>query len=154
MSLSSSNRSGTPLRSTRGALVLAALLLAATPAAADDAEAIFARALNYTVEVRTSVPLGFIEDEQGVSTGAGFVVDKARGWIMTNAHVTSYSPARLEVAFGQGRFVPARRIWVDPFLDLAVLQAGLPPGRDITEPELECGELPGTGHPVGAFGHP
>lgn len=67
-------------------------LLAAGSAVGDDAEGIFEHALNYTVQVRTSVPLAFINDDQGVSSGAGFVVDKKRGWIMTNAHVASYSP--------------------------------------------------------------
>lgn len=137
------------------ALVLLVLGLAwAPPAAADEAERIFEQAFRYTVEVRTSVPVAFIEDDQGVSTGAGFVVDRARGWIMTNAHVASYSPARVEVAFGLGRFVPAERIWVDPFLDLAVLRVGKLPQDKVGEAELACGELPGVGHPVGAFGHP
>jgi serine protease Do len=131
-----------------------AFLLTAGHAIADDAEGIFERAFDYTVQVRTSVQLGFIEDDQGVATGAGFVVDKARGWIMTNAHVSSYSPARVEVAFGLGRFAPAERVYVDPFLDLAILQARPPLGDEVREAELECGAIPGTGHPVGAFGHP
>jgi serine protease Do len=129
-------------------------LLAAGPAAADDAEGIFENALNYTVQVRTSVSLAFIDDDQGVGSGAGFVVDKKRGWIMTNAHVASYSPARVEIAYGLGRFSPVERIWVDPFLDLAVLQADTPLGEGVGEASLECGKSPGTGHPVGAFGHP
>lgn len=129
-------------------------LVGAGEAFSDDAEGIFERAIAYTVEVRTSVPLAFIQDEQGVSTGAGFVVDRTRGWVMTNAHVASYSPARVEVAFGLGRFVRAERIWVDPFLDLAVLQVRGSPRGEIGEARLECGDLPGTGHPVGAFGHP
>jgi serine protease Do len=140
------------LASLAAGLVLG--LVGAGEASSDDAEGIFERAVAYTVEVRTSVPLAFIEDDQGVSTGAGFVVDKTRGWIMTNAHVASYSPARVEVAFGLGRFVRAERIWVDPFLDLAVLQVRGSPHGEIGEARLECGDLPGTGHPVGAFGHP
>jgi len=60
----------------------------------------------------------------------------------------------VEVAFGLGHFVPAERIWVDPFLDLAVMQTDQPLDDDVREASLECGELPGTGHPVGAFGHP
>lgn len=133
---------------------LAVLLLLAGPAHADNAEGIFEKATAYTVRVRTSVPLAFIEDEQGVFAGAGFVVDLARGWIMTNAHVASYSPARIEVAFGPGRFVPAERIYVDPFIDLAILQTAKPPRAGVGEASLDCGNTPGTGHPVGAFGHP
>lgn len=137
-----------------GCAGLAVLLLVTGHALADDAEAIFQKAMSYTVQIRTSVPLAFIEDDQGVFAGAGFVVDRARGWIMTNAHVASYSPARVEVAFGLGRFVPAERLYVDPFIDLAILQTAKPPRADVGEAVLECGGTPGTGHPVGAFGHP
>jgi len=139
-----------------GSLVagLVLCLVGAGQASSDDAEGIFERAFAYTVQVRTSVQLGFIEDDQGVTTGAGFVVDRSRGWIMTNAHVASYSPARVEVAFGLGRFAPAERVYVDPFLDLAILQAKRPLRDDVREAGIECSELPGTGHPVGAFGHP
>jgi serine protease Do len=136
------------------AVGLALALASINTATADDAEGIFEQAFAYTVQVRTSVPLAFIQDDQGVSSGAGFVVDKARGWIMTNAHVTSYSPARVEVAFGLGRFRPAKRIWVDPFLDLAVLEVSNPIRDKIGEARLDCRALPGIGHPVGAFGHP
>jgi serine protease Do len=130
------------------------LLLVTGAAAADDAEGIFEKAVAYTVQVRTSIQLGFIEDDQGVATGAGFVVDKERGWIMTNAHVASYSRARVEVAFGLDRFAPAQRIYVDPFIDLAILQAATPLPDSVGEAVLACGQSPGTGHPVGAFGHP
>jgi serine protease Do len=133
---------------------LALCLLATGAALADDAEAIFAKAFAYTVQVRTSIQLGFVEDEQGVSAGAGFVVDRARGWVMTNAHVASYSPARIEVAFGLGRFGPAERLYVDPFIDLAILEVAGPLPEGVGEARLECGAVPGTGHPVGAFGHP
>ena len=32
-------------------------------------------------------------------SGAGFLVDKERGWIVTNAHVASYSSAKITVSF-------------------------------------------------------
>jgi S1-C subfamily serine protease len=51
--------------------------------------------------------------------------------------------------------VPARRIWLDPYLDLALIEVG---DRKflagMTAAPLECAELPTVGHPVGAFGHP
>jgi S1-C subfamily serine protease len=61
----------------------------------------------------------------------------------------------VEVAlFGQD-FAEAAKVYVDPFLDLAIIRA--PEGVDtqrITAPRLECDRIPQVGHPVGAFGHP
>jgi serine protease Do len=144
----------TPIARRMSLLLAVPLLIHSTAAVADDAEAVFAAARAYTVQVRTSIPLGFVEDDQGVGTGAGFIVDRARGWIMTNAHVASHSPARVEVAFGTGRFVPAERLYVDPFLDIAIIRPLRPLPTEAGEASLDCGAPPGTGHPVGAFGHP
>jgi S1-C subfamily serine protease len=61
----------------------------------------------------------------------------------------------VEVAFHGGEFVEARKVYVDPFLDLAIVRA--PDEVDtkgIAEPRLDCGALPPVGHAVGAFGHP
>jgi hypothetical protein len=51
--------------------------------------------------------------------------------------------------------VAARRIYVDPHLDLAVI--AYDPGRlprKTSTPTLDCDAIPPVGHPVGAFGHP
>ena len=51
------------------------------------------------------------------------MVDANRGWVLTNAHVASHSPAQLTVAFvDQSRAIPAKRLCVDPHLDLTVAQ--------------------------------
>lgn len=134
-------------------LCLAALAL---PAQGDpDQEVIFAEAGRYTVKIRTYVDYAFIEDSGGSFTGSGFVVDRERGWILTNAHVASWSPSLVEVAFRGGRYVEARKHFVDSHLDLAIL--AVPPARIPAEtpvPDLECGDTPAVGHSVGAFGHP
>ncbi|MBK7135420.1 MAG: hypothetical protein IPH73_04080 [Rhodocyclales bacterium] len=86
----------------RALLILAALAGTATPFttfAQDDSEGIFRKAQSYTVRVKTSVPVPFSGDNRSTLLGAGFVVDAGRGWIMTNAHVVSRSPARVQVAF-------------------------------------------------------
>ena len=62
-------------------------------------EKVFNDAIKYTVEIRTKIKIPFIEDENGVFYGAGFLIDKKRGWILTNAHVASYSPSEIRVAF-------------------------------------------------------
>lgn len=136
-----------------GAVVGGALSLCVPLAGAN--EDAFKTALNYTVQVRATVPVPFDGDRKGSGLGAGFVVDAARGWIMTNAHVVGRSPSRVEVAFHGQDFAEAAKIYVDPFLDLAIVRvADRNLTKDIQAPRLECGSLPHVGHPVGAFGHP
>ena len=129
--------------------------IAPTAAAADTSEVVFKNALNYTVQIRATLPVPFDGDRKGSGLGAGFLVDAGRGWIMTNAHVVGRSPSRIEVAFHGQEFSEAQKVYVDPFLDLAIIR--VPEGIDtkgIAEPQLECGTMPPVGHAVGAFGHP
>lgn len=134
---------------------LSLLLLAAAAAAETTAEDAFRNARAWTVQIRTSVHQAFAEDEQGSFMGAGLVVDAARGWVLTNAHVASHSYSQIALAFEDGRALPAERVYVDPYLDLAIVAydpqrvAVRPP-----QPTLECDVMPAVGHPVGAFGHP
>ncbi|HEX7373512.1 MAG TPA: trypsin-like peptidase domain-containing protein [Steroidobacteraceae bacterium] len=133
-----------------------ALTLLATAAHAEStAEDAFRAARGWTVQIRTSVQEAFAEDEQGSFEGAGIVVDAARGWVLTNAHVASHSYSEMMLAFEDGKAMPATRVYVDPFLDLAVVAYD---PRHLTkqpaEPALECSQIPAVGHPVGAFGHP
>ncbi len=133
-------------------LILMAVSFAAI--AQDNSEDIFRKAQAYTVRVKTSVPVPFSGDSRGTLIGAGFVVDAGRGWIMTNAHVVSRSPATVQVAFHGREFGPARKVFVDPFLDLAIIEARPEAGRTFAAAELECRNQPAMGHPVGAYGHP
>jgi serine protease Do len=74
---------------------------------------------------------------------------------MTNAHVVGRSPSRVEVAFHGQEFTEAEKVYVDPFLDLAIIR--VPERVDIraiVPPRLECDSIPSVGHAVGAFGHP
>ena len=46
----------------------------------------------YSVKLRVSVEKPFIEDKKvGLRLGSGFLVDKKKGLIITNAHVTGSS---------------------------------------------------------------
>jgi len=100
-------------------VVLAGVLaLASVPAQAEsDAEAAFRAAKAWTVRIQVERTVSFVEDEPGAFQGAGFVVDAARGWILTNAHVAGRSPTSLKVAFEGGKLIPAERVYVDPYLD-------------------------------------
>jgi S1-C subfamily serine protease len=134
---------------------LALLLLAQVAVAESTAEDAFRAARGWTVQIRTSVNEAFAEDEQGSFEGAGIVVDATRGWVLTNAHVASHSYSQIALAFEDGKALPAERVYVDPFLDLAII--AYDPGRLAqrpAEPALECTTIPAVGHPVGAFGHP
>jgi serine protease Do len=145
--------------SFRHLLVLSSLAISAglvpVRSSAESTEDIFGRAVLYAVQVKTAVPVPFEGEEQGTWSGAGFVVDRQRGWIMTNAHVVSRSPATVEVGFKGRDFVDVRKVYVDPYLDIAVVaidNSRIPP--DTVDPEFDCGDLPRVGHAVGAFGHP
>jgi len=118
-----------------------------------DAEAAFREAREYTVRLRTRIENPFIEDEQGSFEGAGFLVDPKRGWIVTNAHVVGQSPSEVSLAFADEPFRPARKLYVDTFADIAVLEVdGVPPGRRAAvlgdSRDVQIGEA------VGVFGHP
>jgi serine protease Do len=135
--------------------LLAPFCLAPVRAFADPTEDTFGRAALYTVQIKTAVPVPFEGEEQGAWTGAGFLVDRQRGWIMTNAHVASRSPSTMEVGFKDRDYIDAHKVYVDPYLDLAIIAIDnslIPPASVL--PELDCGDLPRVGHPVGAFGHP
>jgi S1-C subfamily serine protease len=137
-----------------GSLALLALLVSTSaPAGEPDAEKVFREARGYTVRIRTQVTTPFITDTRGSFEGAGFLVDAARGWILTNAHVVAQSPSEVQVAFADEDFQAARKVYVDCFADVAVLAVGqVGPGRKIAKLNV-TGEV-SIGEPVGAFGHP
>jgi len=145
-----------------GAMVAVAVItthsaaIAATKTKADSevgAESAFRAARAYTVRIQTRITTPFAEDEQGSFEGAGFLVDAQRRWIVTNAHVVGRSPSDVEIAFANEPFQPARKIYVDSFADVAVLEVdSLPQGR--TAPVLDCSEEARIGEAVGVFGHP
>jgi len=119
------------------------------------AQRLFAEATRYTVRIRVAVETPFIGDGRGISTGAGFLVDRNRGWIVTNAHVAKRSPARVEIAFKDRPYVMARRHYVDPHLDVAIVaieRSDVPEEARVAE--LGCEDPLPSGRSVGAFGHP
>jgi S1-C subfamily serine protease len=118
------------------------------------AEAIFASARDWTVEIEGDVVAPFAEDSSGPGTGTGFLVDAARGWVLTNAHVAGHSPAELSVTFADGQKFDAQAVYVDPHVDMAVLAVSPKAVGTRHAAPLYCGASPGAGHPVGVLGHP
>ncbi len=116
---------------------------------------VFKSASLYTVKVRTRIPLPFILDEQGIYNGSGFLVDKKRAWIVTVAHTASRSPSEIKIKFSRGKYLKAKKVYVDPLLDLAILAlnpSDLPKKSRVAK--LNCTNIPSTGLPVAAFGYP
>jgi S1-C subfamily serine protease len=135
-------------------ILLFLTVLLTHPAFATD-EDIFKDALAYTVKIKTRVDTPFLGDERGAFMAAGFLVDVKRRWVMTNAHVVARSPSYVSVAFQKGGFHKAEKLYVDPYLDMALLKLpenSLPQG--IQQASLVCDDIPAVGHPVGALGHP
>jgi len=132
------------------------LLFGASPAAADSAaQRSFAEATRYTVKIEASTEFSFIERDSGAWSGAGFLVDRARRWVLTNAHVAGYVDTTLQASFKGQPNSGARALFVDNLLDLAVIE--LEPGavpQEATEARLACAKVPAVGADLGAFGHP
>lgn len=134
---------------------LPVLFVLASPAYGQNGEEAYRSAAQWTVQVRTSVSEPFIQDEEGTWFGAGLLVDSRRGWILTNAHVAGRSYGKISIAFEDGKAIPARRVYVDPYIDVAVLAYDTQRVAQRTQtPTLDCTSMPPVGHPVGAFGHP
>ncbi len=136
-------------------LSMALLIPAHSSARAPTADQVLEQANHYTVKIKRVSNIGFNEDEGGSAHATGFLIDKARGWILTNAHVASRSPATLSVSFKGGKYTPARRVFVDRFTDVAVLEIEpqtVP--EEAIAAEMECHLPPRVGTSVAIFGHP
>jgi len=110
---------------------------------------------SFTVQISAAVEYPFGAENKGTSKGAGFLIDRERGWIMTNAHVARRAPAKIRVNFKGLTSTIVERIYIDTHLDLAILKidiAKIPHAALVAQ--LDCGDEPHAGRPVIAFGHP
>ena len=112
-------------------------------------------ASKFTVRIRTSIEYSFAEDDAGTSHGAGFLVDIDNRYLVTNAHVAGRGNANIEIAFKGYEYEPAEAIYVDPLLDLAVLQIKneVLPDEAIAA-VMDCSDRYLNGIAVAAYGHP
>ena len=118
-------------------------------------ESILEKANRYTVEIYNSIERPFIEEDSYAGKGTGFLVNKEKGLIITNAHVSGSSPATNEVNFKNEEPIPAKQVYIDPELDLAILKVepDLIPDNAL-EGQLECKFNYHQGANTVAFGHP
>lgn len=118
-------------------------------------EDIFSQAEKYTLELSIDITEPFIYDETGSFVGTAFLIDKKKGWILTNAHVVGKSPSSIQGRFKSGEYHDIKKVYLDPVIDLAIIQ--IDPNNisdDALEAKLACEANPKIGHPVGTFGHP
>ena len=135
--------------------ILPLFFLLITSAKSNDLERILDQANKYTVKIYNSTDTPFLEDTYNPSAGSGFLIDKANGIIITNAHVASYSPALNRVNFKYSNPVQSKQAYIDPELDLALLKIdpkSIP--NNAVEAKLHCKNNYNQGQEVVAFGHP
>ena len=141
-----------PLSRTFIAFLLVSFCFRPLDARATD---VIADASRYTVQVLTLTEYGFGREARGTSRGAGFLIDRERGWILTNAHVAKKSPSRVRISFRNHTYIAAEKLYIDNHLDLAILQ--IDPGRipaEAVAAQLNCSTSPDPGTAVIAYGHP
>ena len=122
---------------------------------ANELERILDQANKYTVKISNSTNTPFIEDSYNASFGSGILIDKTNGIIITNAHVSSYSPSINRVNFKYSDPIHSKQIYIDPEIDLAFLQVdpkSIP--KEAIEAKLQCKNDYKQGQNVVAFGHP
>lgn len=110
----------------------------------------------YTVKIRTSIDRPFIEDRNtGLRKGSGFLVNKDKGLILTNAHVSGRSNSKIRIAFKNSGFIPVKQVYIDPRIDIAIVKINpkLIPKQSL-EAKLKCDGKVSSGTSVAAFGHP
>lgn len=106
--------------------------------------------INALVTESVDSPFGQ-QEQQGESTGTGFVVSKD-GFIVTNAHVVQGAKTAT-VQFGEDKAIDAKVMGTDPNSDLAVLKVD-PDDHDLTPLELGTAKGLKVGDPVVAIGNP
>lgn len=117
-------------------------------------------ASNYTVRFRVLVDHPFVEDTDDDDVvkswvGAGFVVDKSLGLIVTNAHVSGVANTYIKIAFKGKRFIKSDLVYVDPELDIALVKIKpkqMP--KNVKQASLSCKKTIKNGTAVAAYGHP
>lgn len=131
------------------------LLLATSISYAANDEKTFAEAAKYTVKIRTQINYPFYQDGKGSSIGTGFLISREKGLILTNAHVVGRSRSKIKVMFKNEDYFSAKKMYVDPVLDLAIIKYPIKHiPKTAKEAKLKCDTSTVSGLTVGAFGHP
>lgn len=85
------------------------------------------------VELRVNYVRYFEDQEAGCGIGTGFVVDKERGFILTNRHVVSSGPVTATAVFTNKKLINVIPVYRDPIHDFGFFKYN---PEDIDYPEL------------------
>lgn len=119
------------------------------------AKDIIDQAKSYTVKITTVINYAFGLDIKSSINGAGFLIDKDRGWFITNAHVAARSPSSISIRFKDEDSIDAQKIYIDNILDVAIIKVD--PNKIpswAAQSTLKCDNDVQAGTSVIAFGHP
>ena len=98
-------------------------------------------------------PFGLPQEDEGVATGSGFVLDD-KGYVLTNAHVVEGAEEAGVRFTEQGSLVEAEVVGTDLSTDLAVLKVDPDDAPKLTPLELGDSKDIRVGDPVIAIGNP
>ena len=139
----------------RALLVLVLCMSSAAPA---DEATVIDQVTNASVLIKTQLLHGFTEDGEasGRWTGSGFLINKDKGWILTNAHIAMSGPAKLRVQFvNEVVKHRAERVFVDSRHDIALISVDpdvIP--MEASELSMDCKYKLKRGERVVSVGHP
>ena len=100
---------------------------------------------------------GLLEDDDATGRwiGSGFLIDREKGWIVTNAHVSGYGPTDLRVRFeNQKKFNRAERVFIDSKYDVAIIRVDPGLVKDRVPLSLDCDYEFNRGDKIFSIGHP
>ena len=139
----------------RALLVLVLCMSSLAPA---DEATVIDQVTNASVLIKTQLLHGFTEDGEasGRWTGSGFLINKDKGWILTNAHIAMSGPAKLRVQFVDEVVKHrAERVFVDSRHDIALISVDpdvIP--MEASELSMDCKYKLKRGERVVSVGHP
>ena len=125
---------------------------------AETSRSFIEEATGATVLIKTHLKHGFIDDDEATDRwrGTGFVIDKAEGYIITNAHVAGFGVSTLRLQFeGQNKFTEAEKVFLDGKHDVAIVRvdpATIP--ESASELTFACDYSLERGDRVFSLGHP
>eukprot|EP00747_Dinoflagellata_sp_TGD_P208790 gnl/TRDRNA2_/TRDRNA2_82233_c0_seq1.p1 gnl/TRDRNA2_/TRDRNA2_82233_c0~~gnl/TRDRNA2_/TRDRNA2_82233_c0_seq1.p1 ORF type:complete len:1083 (-),score=224.36 gnl/TRDRNA2_/TRDRNA2_82233_c0_seq1:107-3310(-) len=111
---------------------------ASSSAAAGSWQKVQQDAMPAIVALQVTAVRSFMDNQAGAHGGTGFVVDAARGLLLTNRHVCTCGPERATATFvgcSAMEEVPVRIVYVDPVHDFAFLR--FDPGQLEQTPHAE-----------------
>ena len=110
----------------RSSLTAIPLALVCLNLQAQDNEAAWKRTVQSVipsvVTLRVSKVRSFDTETNALLDGTGFVVDAERGIMLTNRHVVSTGPVRVEAVFSNQEEIEVERIYADPVHDFGFLR--------------------------------